>query len=318
MKIDLVYTWVDDSDPEWLKGYQHWADFYHIENITTDIDSRYRDNGELRYSLRSAQMNAPWVNHIYIVTAGQVPKWLDTSHPKITIVDHKEILPSEALPTYNSGAIETALDNIPGLCEHFLFANDDMFFMNPVTPEYFFDDNQNPYVRFCRIGIKKETLLTNSYYYKIRNTFNLYSSKFRIAPFFKFYVISHQIDPFRKSYITDCKSVFKNEFEKTALLKFRHPKSVHRTIYGYYMADQKGCIIREMPNIKETLAFRQSEMLNISMETFDFVYKRGYIKNGYPKLMCLNDTEHVKDKDREMVSKQLEMFFPQKAEWEID
>jgi len=32
---------------------------------------RYRDNGELRYSLRFAHQYAPWIDRIFIVTNGQ-------------------------------------------------------------------------------------------------------------------------------------------------------------------------------------------------------------------------------------------------------
>ena len=39
--------------------------------------SRYRDNNELRYSLRSLAKFAPWIRHVYIVTNGQIPYWLD-------------------------------------------------------------------------------------------------------------------------------------------------------------------------------------------------------------------------------------------------
>ena len=38
---------------------------------------------ELRYSLRSVEKYAPWVRNIYIVTNGQIPYWLDLSHPRI-------------------------------------------------------------------------------------------------------------------------------------------------------------------------------------------------------------------------------------------
>lgn len=40
-----------------------------------DDSNRYRDNQELRYSLRSIYRYAPWVRRIYIVTNGQVPNW---------------------------------------------------------------------------------------------------------------------------------------------------------------------------------------------------------------------------------------------------
>ena len=44
---------------------------------------------ELRYSLRSVEQHAPWVRHIYIVTSGQIPSWLDLDSPRVTLVSHK-------------------------------------------------------------------------------------------------------------------------------------------------------------------------------------------------------------------------------------
>ena len=46
---------------------------------------------------------------------------------------------AEALPTFNSHAIETALHRIPGLSEQFIYVNDDVFFARPVRPEVFFN-----------------------------------------------------------------------------------------------------------------------------------------------------------------------------------
>lgn len=50
--------------------------------------SNCTDNEELRYSLRSIEKYAPWVNHIYLVTNGQIPYWLNTSHPRLSVITH--------------------------------------------------------------------------------------------------------------------------------------------------------------------------------------------------------------------------------------
>lgn len=43
------------------------------QNITQVASSnRYRENDELRFSLRSVHAYAPWIRHIFIVTNGQV------------------------------------------------------------------------------------------------------------------------------------------------------------------------------------------------------------------------------------------------------
>jgi hypothetical protein len=104
--------------------------------------ARFRDRDELRYSLRSIDMYAPWIRNIYIVTDRQVPHWLDLSHPRVRVVDHTEIFSDPgALPTYNSHAIESQLHHIEGLAEHFLYFNDDVFVGRTLQPDMFFLGN---------------------------------------------------------------------------------------------------------------------------------------------------------------------------------
>lgn len=51
--------------------------------------SRFEDNEELRYSLRSVERHAPWVRHIFIVTNGQIPSWLNLDNPRVTVITHQ-------------------------------------------------------------------------------------------------------------------------------------------------------------------------------------------------------------------------------------
>lgn len=145
--IDVVYTWVDGADPGWL--HRKAASAAGVGQPTphplASNDSRYLSRDELRYSLRSLEMYAGWVRHIYLVTDRQVPDWLRTDHPKLTIVDHTEIFADRGcLPTFNSHAIESQLHHIDGLSEHFLYLNDDVFFGAAATPELFFHSNGTP------------------------------------------------------------------------------------------------------------------------------------------------------------------------------
>ncbi|XP_075250719.1 N-acetylglucosamine-1-phosphotransferase subunits alpha/beta-like isoform X2 [Convolutriloba macropyga] len=111
-----------EPDPEWLSP------------------SRFADNEELRYSLRSVEKFAPWIRHIFIVTNGQIPAWMNLESPRLTIVKHEEIFPSgeEYLPTFSSPAIEAQLHKIPGLSQHFLYFNDDVMLGKPIYPQDFF------------------------------------------------------------------------------------------------------------------------------------------------------------------------------------
>lgn len=101
--------------------------------------SRYEDNEELRYSLRSVDEFAPWIRRVYLVTNGQVPAWLRLDHPRLRVVTHRDIFANAShLPTFNSAAIEMHLHRIPGLSRFFIYMNDDVFFGAPVYPDDFF------------------------------------------------------------------------------------------------------------------------------------------------------------------------------------
>lgn len=144
-KIDVVYTWVDGEDHAWqrlLKAALAANNRPVLAEATAK--SRFRSRNELKYSLRSVWKYAPFVNHIYIVTAGQKPSWLK-SHPKITVIDHDDIFLAEGdLPTFNSQAIEANLHHIPELNECYIYFNDDVFLGSAVKPHDFFSDSGKP------------------------------------------------------------------------------------------------------------------------------------------------------------------------------
>ena len=133
--IDVVYTWVDGDDPEWNAARQARGG----DDLRPEAggQARFRSRDELLHSMRSVHLFAPWVRTIHLVTAGQRPEWL-AEHPQVRVVDHREILPPDALPTFNSQAIETALHRVPGLAEHFVYLNDDVFLGRATRPELFF------------------------------------------------------------------------------------------------------------------------------------------------------------------------------------
>ena len=136
--VDVVYTWVDGMDDRWLLDKARAAGVADPALFTERAhdESRFADHDELRHSLRSLEQFAPWVNHVWVVTAGQHPAWLAPDDPWVTVVPHDAVWPDgDGLPTFNSHAIETCLHRIPGLAEHFLYLNDDMLLGRPLTPE---------------------------------------------------------------------------------------------------------------------------------------------------------------------------------------
>ena len=141
-KIDFVVLWVDPSDKDWQISHEKYAKKLNQTDYIDDNSERYRDWGLFKYWFRGVEQFAPWVNKIHLVTCGQVPKWLNVDHPKLNIVNHSDFMPSEALPTFNSNAIELCIHRISGLMEQFVLFNDDMFITRPVKPTDFFKDGK--------------------------------------------------------------------------------------------------------------------------------------------------------------------------------
>ena len=137
--VDVVYTWVDGNDPSWRARRS-------ARGLPAGDDNHYRDNGELRWSLRSLERFAPWAGRVYIVTDGSVPSWLNTEHDKIRLVPHAQIIPESFLPTFSSRVIEAHIHRIAGLAEHYIYCNDDFFLASPCAPGDFFTANGLPFL----------------------------------------------------------------------------------------------------------------------------------------------------------------------------
>ncbi len=129
--VDVVYTYVDSADPSWK------AAAAKARLPAASIMNKYRNWNELRFSMRSVYMYAPWIGRIFVIVASlsQVHAWLNVSHERIRIVHHEQIFDSATtqLPTFNSLAIETALHRIETLSDYFLYINNDVFIGRPLS-----------------------------------------------------------------------------------------------------------------------------------------------------------------------------------------
>jgi hypothetical protein len=115
--IDAVYTWVDMNDPKWLEKYRKYTG----ENPGSH---RFKDNGELEFSIQLLKKNCDFIRNIYIITDQQIPNWLIKKRESelesekkwcknIFIVDHLDIMNGKCnLPTFKSNTIESFLHNI--------------------------------------------------------------------------------------------------------------------------------------------------------------------------------------------------------------
>lgn len=308
MDIDLVYLWVNGNDPKWRA--KRDACIGRPSDKQENCAGRYADSGELKYSLRSVEKYAPWIRRIFIVTDNQVPEWLDTTNEKVQIVDHTEIMPAESLPCFNSALIEHFLDRIPGLSEHFLYANDDTYFNQPVSPSTFFKAdglpilymNWKPFRKLALMYREKVLGKTLSVYLNtIKNSAELVEKYYGTYYGCKQH---HNIDAYLKSTITFTNQKFEQEFRPMLSHHVRSAEDLQRCIYSYVaLAEKKG----HLRYVSQNHSFR----LHIDNHK---LYEKFERKN--PVLFCMNDSEHANDDDRKCAIEFIKKVFPQKSQFE--
>lgn len=137
MDIDFVVLWVDGNDPAWQT---EKAKYQGVTLNDSNSANRFRDWGLMPYWFRAVEKFAPWVRTVYFVTCGHIPPFLNTDSPKLRHIRHTDFMPPDALPTFSSHALEMNLHRIPDLSEHFVYFNDDMFLLRPMSKEHFFRD----------------------------------------------------------------------------------------------------------------------------------------------------------------------------------
>lgn len=308
--IDLVYLWVDGNDPKWQAKRNAFLE-RKVENSLSSFNGRYVNNDELKYSLRSVERYAPWIRKIFIVTDDQSPEWLDIENPKIKIIDHKEILPAESLPCFNSNVLEHFLCKISNLSEYFILSNDDTFFNKIVSPTTFFGKDGYPIIRLTRKPFRRFRWFLREQIFK--NPHKLYSKAlFNAAELVKqkfgfFYngLPHHNIDSYLKS---DCirvgEQIFKNEIDHTKMNHIRNANDIQRIVYSYVALAEKRGHLRYVSN---------DESLHIHIQKDRHFEK---LKKFDPTFFCMNDSEYADDNDRMKLKVWLSTRFPEKSEFE--
>ena len=236
MIVDAVYTWVNGCDPAWQRVRQNTRKELNLPDDSQEsgFADRYIQNGEIQLSLQSLKRFAPWIRRIYIVTMNQIPPYLPPDLD-IQIVDHTEILSADALPTFNSFAIETALHKIPDLAEHFIYFNDDMFLGSPVRIADFFNEKGQCIMPWVDNNVVQHSRRnTNSY------ESALYTSSLHVAKQFGIKEAahicrypSHTVVPKTKFSMIEAWRIFPTEMKQTERSRFRQFEQTIHFITNY-------------------------------------------------------------------------------------
>lgn len=232
MPVDAVYTWVDHTDPNWVALRSQYED---SAGSLTDANalSRFHNNDELRYSLRSVSKNAPWVRRIFILTNCARPDWLRENDERLVWVNHSGVIPPESLPTFNSHVIESCLHKIPDLSEHFLYLNDDVFLARRLPKKLFFDINGNTKSFLETYGMVSGTLIEGApdYLNAARNVAALVRDEMGFAPT---QLHQHTVFALRKSVLQEMEDRWQDHFEELRKNRFRTAYDLNITSFFYH------------------------------------------------------------------------------------
>ena len=317
--IDAVYTWVDGQTPEF------GAQLARYSREAGDVDARpcrYRSHDELRYSLRSLQGYAPWIRHVYLVTNGQVPVWLDEAHPGITVVPHEAIFPDAGhLPTFNSLAIELHLHRIPGLSRRYLYFNDDLFFGRPVSPESYLTPSgvQKVYLEDWLLSLDPDAgrVLERAHAYTQHLLWQ------RVPTQSPFRAIAHVPQLYDREWVAQVEALWPREIAATSASRFRTgPNVMLCALYYHYLLSSKAhrARFRAIPLYPRSVEY---EWLMLCREIKPMRDMLDEIAFQRPRFFCVND-DLDESAESELVLEHfqhfLDVYFPvpsafEKTDW---
>lgn len=296
------------NDPAWQAKFSKYSN--NKDNTKNGVsEARFRDNGFLRYWFRGVEKFAPWVRKIHFVTDGQKPEWLDANNPKINLVNHKDFIPAQFLPTYNSVVIERYIHKIPGLAEHFVYFNDDFYIINNVPEERFFRNGlpcdiavftYNPTWSQWYRRVKNNTRIINRHFNK-REVMSLHRDKwfdksygfkakwnYLLKYYGKFVTLRtpHNAQPYLKTTFNEVWAAAEKELTETSANRFRSLTDYTPELFRTWQIC-KG-------NFVPYNTYRDTKMFPLmirSKQAIKAIYRQSYT------LICLNDNVHIHNYD---------------------
>ena len=277
--IDFVFPYVNCDDDNWKNIYKKTLNTEFIPN------NRFRDWNLVKYIILGIHKFMPYIRNIYIIVSSetQIPNYIDIS--KIHIIYHKDIIPKELLPTFNSCTIEMFLSNINGLSEHFIYGNDDTIPINYISKTDLFDEEDKPCLHFNFFN----NILNNNIFRK-----QCYSGKELIEDMLG---LEHSVRCLKPDHIflpmlkSTCEKVLKYNYDKILKnsSKLRESNNYNQYIYHYYQYFTK------QYNDKQLNFIYVKTTQNIEIIS-------NIIKNQEYKAICINDIkgeidfENIKNK----------------------
>lgn len=333
--IDFVLSWMDPHDENWRKEKaKYWGIEIRDPNYDVNQVARFRDWDNLQYWFRGVEQFAPWVRKIYFVTWDTVPDWLNTDHPKLQVVRDREIIPEDCVPAFSPNPMETNLHRIPGISEHFVFFNDDMFLLNPMSPEDFYrnglpremavsypltnDLGNDPFhhMLLTMMGVvngffdKKQVQKKHwkKWFNPVYGKQNIHNILTAYNRFFSCIMIPHLPSSMRKSTYEEVWNAIPGQLMTTASHRFRNLTDITQYIFRYW-AICKG-------EFEPTNVFKYGKEFFMNDDTVSELCRT--IREKKYKMICINDSKDIRyfEACRDAVKEAFDQVLPVKSSFE--
>lgn len=288
--MDAVIAYVNGEDHNWLNE---------ISKYTNDIHKRrYRDFGWLKYLLRGIEKYIPWINNVFIIVSSesQIPDW--ANRDKIHFVLHRDYIPKELLPTFNSTTIELFMPLIDGLGEEFLYFNDDVYVIDNVKYEDCFIDGKS-IIRICDI-MQPKTYDQHLYWNHIKNSIQLVNGIYNRVPQV---ALTHTFTPMNKSV---CLDLLYKAYDKiySSCSMFRQDNNINQYVYPYYAYSIDKAILTRENNAGYCIV----------NDIISFIRQ---LSQRDKSILCINDiNDEVSDNQIDFITNQFKRIFPSVSKYE--
>jgi hypothetical protein len=316
--IDLVCCWVSLND-EYYEKLNAYSQFANEKNALNK--GRFREFGELKFSIVAALKNLPWLRKIYIVTNGQsIPEDINNLS-KVEVVHHEDFYRNqEDLPTFSYHSIEANLCFINGLSEHFIITNDDFFITGPMEKSEFLGTNNTGVFIHTRTKLNDIEEPANVWQANLKSTDDVLTSKYGSV---NRKLFPHIPQLAMKSKCIEMWDVFESELKAVSANKFRENNNIiFRALYSYYVAYQqwgvKGYDELITASEGDVRYFKKNEFLHISLKPpgkGNWQNKLESIIESPPLFFCLNDDipHHAYEESAKIVVCFLKKIFNSKS-----
>ena len=247
-------------------------------------------------------------------------------HPKLKLVTHKEFIPKEYLPTYNSAAIELNLHRIEGLSENYLYFNDDVYLIRDSQPSDFYKNGQ-PKLLAVYDALVPWSPFTNTYHNNVELIYRHFPNKkaLKSSPWKFFnhrygylvlknllllpwgptgYVNNHLAAPMKKSTLAHLWDIEGETLDRTSRNKIRdYGVDVNQYICQHWQIESNQ-FYPMSKNFGESIDLNQVDRLE------------SIFKDKHKKLLCVNDDVDFKEENIIRFKEILNEYYPEKSAFE--